>query len=275
MCGCTSPLSASSLSLAGVAWSTWWWPTSAAGAVSQEPMQGARTTRTPSSLSASSAASSFSAPASAQLKLSQTRTVTLGGPRLPIRHHVEMGVKRRNLVDLRHRDLQLFAERMQMPGGQASLLVLDQMQKFDQQRALARALAENGFDGGDLACLQHPALGEIGALAPAGARMYRAPSAASAGAACARVIHACEALASIFCLSGDGGIGIPYTKPLWCRARAGQGRCVADVRQGDLPPATMGDVTSLQRAAREHHSARARAAAEGRAWSVTPRGTEG
>ena len=44
-------------------------------------MQGARTTRTPGSFAACISASSFSAPASMQLRLSQTRIVTLGGAR--------------------------------------------------------------------------------------------------------------------------------------------------------------------------------------------------
>ena len=96
--------------------------------------------------------------------------------------------------------------------------------------------------------------------------MYRAPSAASAGAACARVIHVREALASIFCLSDDGGIGIPYTKRLWCRARAEHGGdALRTCGKPTYLPRPWGDVTSLQRAAREHHSARARAYADGRA----------
>ncbi len=134
-----------------------------------------------------------------------------------------MGVKGRNLVHLRHGDLELFGQRMQVPGGQASLLVLDQVQILDQQRALARPFAEDGLDGGDLPRLQHPAFGEVGALAPPGPRMNCAPAAGSADTACARVIHARERSASTFCLSSEGGIGIPYTKHLWCRAGYGAG----------------------------------------------------
>ena len=63
-----------------VAGSTRRWPTMTAGAWSQAPMQGARTTRTAAGSSAArSSASSRSAPDMAQLRLSQTRTVTGGG----------------------------------------------------------------------------------------------------------------------------------------------------------------------------------------------------
>ena len=104
----------------------------------------------PAALSLCSARSSSSAPASMQLRLSQTRIVTVGGPRLAIAHDVEVRVEGRDLVDLRHRDLELFRQRVQVALGQAALLVLDEVQVFDQQRALARALAEQRFDGGDL-----------------------------------------------------------------------------------------------------------------------------
>ena len=105
-------------------------------------MQGARTTRTPGSFSPCRARSSSSAPASAQLRLSHTRTVTFGGRSSPVRHHVEMGVEGRDLVHLRHRDLELFRQRLQMSLRQTALLVLDEVQVFDQQRALARPVAE-------------------------------------------------------------------------------------------------------------------------------------
>ena len=62
----------------------------------------------------------------------------LGWPRLSVLDHIDVGVKRRNLLHLRHRDLEFFGERRQVPGGEASLLVLDQVQILDQQRALAR-----------------------------------------------------------------------------------------------------------------------------------------
>ena len=54
-------------------------PTAATGARSQRPTQGAGITRTSSPSAASSSASSRSAPNSAQLRLSHTRTVSGGG----------------------------------------------------------------------------------------------------------------------------------------------------------------------------------------------------
>ena len=62
-----------------VAWDIWLCPTSAAGARSQAPMQGARTMRTSSPTLSSSAAIRASAPIISQVSESQTRTVTGGG----------------------------------------------------------------------------------------------------------------------------------------------------------------------------------------------------
>ena len=65
--------------------STWRWPTSATGAVSQRPMQGARTTRTSSPRLPARDSASESPPTSAQLRLSQTLTVTDEGGLSPSR----------------------------------------------------------------------------------------------------------------------------------------------------------------------------------------------
>ena len=62
-----------------VAFITWTWPTAATGARSQAPMQGARITRTSTPSFFGRSASSFSAPAMAQERLSHTRTVIAGG----------------------------------------------------------------------------------------------------------------------------------------------------------------------------------------------------
>jgi len=62
-----------------VALSTWLWPTSATGAHWQRPMQGARTTRTSPPVLAFSSSIMSSPPIMAQVRLSQTRTVTSGG----------------------------------------------------------------------------------------------------------------------------------------------------------------------------------------------------
>ena len=59
------------------------WPMAATGALWQPPMQGARTTRTPGPSRAGSSASSCCAPDSAQVRLSQTRTVSGGGAGSP------------------------------------------------------------------------------------------------------------------------------------------------------------------------------------------------
>ncbi len=76
----TSPVATTSRTAAAVAGSTRRWPTMAAGAWLQAPMQGAGRTRTRAgSRLARSSASSASPPARAQLRLSQTRTVTGGG----------------------------------------------------------------------------------------------------------------------------------------------------------------------------------------------------
>ena len=62
-----------------VARSTGLRPTTAAGACSQRPMQGAPITRTPGQSACSHAARSASAPAIWQDSVSQTRTVSAGG----------------------------------------------------------------------------------------------------------------------------------------------------------------------------------------------------
>ena len=81
----------------------------ATGALWQPPMQGARTTRTPAPSRAGSSASSSFAPSSAQVRLSQTRTVSGGGGRLAVHHDVEMGVEGGDLVDLDQRQPHLLA----------------------------------------------------------------------------------------------------------------------------------------------------------------------
>ena len=108
-----------------------------------------------------------------QLRLSQTRIVTLGGRSSPLADDIEMGVEGRDLVDLRHRDLELFGQRVQVPLGQAALLVLDEVQVFDQQRALARPVAQQRLDGSHLLLPQHPPARKRRRLAAAGARMDR------------------------------------------------------------------------------------------------------
>ena len=73
------PVSAASAMVSTVASSIWRWPTSATGACSQRPMQGARSTRTSAPSRAGRAASRAWAPCISQLRESQTRTVRAGG----------------------------------------------------------------------------------------------------------------------------------------------------------------------------------------------------
>ena len=89
-------------------------------------------------------ASELLAPASAQLKLSQTRTVTFGGRSSPALDHVEMRVEGRDLVDLGHAEFISSASACSAAGG--TLSILDQVQILDQQRA-ARLIAEQRLDG--------------------------------------------------------------------------------------------------------------------------------
>ena len=83
MCGCVSPAATAFATLSTVACSCSAWPIAATGALWQPPMQGARTTRTLGSSAPFSSASSRSAPIMAQVRLSQTRTVSGGGAGSP------------------------------------------------------------------------------------------------------------------------------------------------------------------------------------------------
>ena len=62
------------------------------------------------------------------------------GTVLILTHDVEMRIEGRDLVDLRHGDPEFFGQSMQMTLGQAPFLVLDEVQIFDQQGALARSV---------------------------------------------------------------------------------------------------------------------------------------
>jgi len=75
---CPPPATAAA-TLSGEDCGTCTWPTATTGARSQAPMHGARRTRTSGPSLPGNAARSFSAPAMAQDRLSQTLTVTAGG----------------------------------------------------------------------------------------------------------------------------------------------------------------------------------------------------
>ena len=83
-----------------------------------------------------------SPPNSAQVRLSQTRTVTGGRRRLVVHDDVEMGVERGDLVDLDQRQPHLLGQRGEMARVQAAEMVLQQMQMLDQQVAAPLAVAE-------------------------------------------------------------------------------------------------------------------------------------
>ena len=130
--------------------------------------------------------------------------------RLAVRHDIEVGVEGRDLVDLGHRDLELFGQRLQMPLRQATLLVLDQVQILDQQRTLTRARREQRLDGRGLLGLQHPTFGKGSAFAPPRAWMDGAARIAPAAARRLRcVVHSRQPVIAALC-SGLR-FGIPYT----------------------------------------------------------------
>ena len=145
-------------------------------------------------------------------------------PRLAVRHHIEVRVEGRDLVHLGHRDLEHFGQRVQVARRQAAFLVLDQMQVLDQQRALARPLAQQRLDGRRLVLPAAPGPRERRRLAPARARMDRAapdPSLA-VGLGLSFMPEACCSGAWISCSSATligqptrgeqhWRIGIPYT----------------------------------------------------------------
>ena len=87
-------------------------------------MQGARTTRTPSPSRARKSSSNVSPPASAQERLSHTRTVIGGGALSLIHDDVEMRVERGDLVHLGQGELHLFGERHEMARIETAEMVL-------------------------------------------------------------------------------------------------------------------------------------------------------
>ena len=86
--------------------------------------------------------------------------------RLAFLHHVEMGVEGRDLVDLGLRHVQLFGQGGEMSGRQMAVLVLDQVQEFDQQIAPPLGISQQGADLGLRRRLDLPALGHGASPAP-------------------------------------------------------------------------------------------------------------
>ena len=137
-------------------------------------MHGARMTRTwpPSRLCR--AASNAGAPASSQLRLSHTRTVSGGGGALVVHDDVEMGVERGDLVDLDQGEPHLLGERRHVARVQAAEMILQQVQMLDQQVAPAIAIAEQGLDLVECRWIDLPALGMVEPAPSPGARMNAA-----------------------------------------------------------------------------------------------------
>ena len=90
--------------------------------------------------------------------------------RRAVRHHVEMRVEGRNLVDLGERKPHLARKRGEMRRGEVADAVLQQVEMLDQQVAAARPVAE-----------QRPHLFERRADRPAGPSVFSAACAPAAG----------------------------------------------------------------------------------------------
>ena len=146
-------------------------PTWTAGAQSHRPMQGTRTTCAPGT-SASSPASA-SAPCSAQAMPSQTAHPHAGRRRVG---HLEMGIERRHLEHLGEGQPHLLRQRRQQSGRDAGMGVLDEVQKFDQQVAPPRAVAEQAPDFVEVARLDLPPLRNRPCPAPRAVAHERSPA---------------------------------------------------------------------------------------------------
>ncbi len=92
---------------------------------------------------------------------------------LVVAHDVEVRVEGGDLVHFGHRDAQFFRKRMQVPGREAALAILDQVQVLDQERPLAGPVAQQGADSGDFPVPEHASARERRRLATTGAGMDR------------------------------------------------------------------------------------------------------
>ncbi len=137
-------------------------------------MHGARTTRTPSPSRLCKSVSRRWAPASSQLRLSHTRTVSAGDAGLVIHDDVEMGVERGDLVDFDECQPHLLRQRNQMARVEAAEMVLQQVQVLDQQIAPSLAGAKQGLHLGQSRRIDLPALRVVEPAPPSGARMNAA-----------------------------------------------------------------------------------------------------
>src|SRR5204862_3168786 len=90
----------------------------------------------------------------------------------------------------RHGDLELLGQRLQMSLRQASRLVLDEVEIFDQQRALSRTITENRANGSHLLLAQNAAARKRRRLAATRAWMDGATPSPEYAVALGNVIHA-------------------------------------------------------------------------------------
>ena len=111
------------------------------------------------------------APNSAQVRLSQTRTVSSRRRRLVVHDDVEMRIERGDLVDLDQRQPHLLGERREMARVQAAVMVLQQVQVLDQQVAPPLAVAEQRLHLGQRRGIDLPALRLVAPAPPARAGM--------------------------------------------------------------------------------------------------------
>ena len=92
---------------------------------------------------------------------------------LVVAYDVEVRVEGGDLVHFGHRDPQFFRKRMQVPGREAALAVLDQVQVLDQERPLAGPVAQQGADSGDFPFPEHASARKRRRLATTGAGVDR------------------------------------------------------------------------------------------------------
>ena len=78
-----------------------------------------------------------------------------------------MRVEGGDLVDLGLGQAHLFGQRAQVRGGKVAVRVLNEVQKLDQQVAVARAVAQERLHPGQRVIIQLAALRVVAALAPA------------------------------------------------------------------------------------------------------------
>jgi hypothetical protein len=106
----TNPFDTSAEIFSAVAWGTGFWPTTAAGAISQRPTHGAWSTRTSVPSSFGSDSSNACEPARVAGDGIADTDRQRGRDGVAFFHHIEVVIEGRHLVDLGHRHLHLISE---------------------------------------------------------------------------------------------------------------------------------------------------------------------